>query len=164
MKKDIFKWCSSYTPRTLMTSAAADVISHKGRKIGRFKPIRFCCVRMTSAQSWSRRSHWFEPTSSLPIFKGLYLAIFKTLSLFFPVQLTECLEPYSCKIQAEICRFTRQNKRGLNRPILRPLWLMTSASADVFSVPSVRSSKIEITKRAYWRWRSSSIGRREYVL
>ena len=63
------------TPGTLMTSAAADVINHNGRKIDRFKPIRFCNARMMSAQSWSRH-HWFEPTSSLPI--------------IFPVQLKEC--------------------------------------------------------------------------
>ena len=31
---------------TLMTSAAADVINHNGRKIGRFKPRRFCQVNM----------------------------------------------------------------------------------------------------------------------
>ena len=36
-----------------MTSAAADVINHNRRKIGRFKPFRFCYVRVTSAQSWS---------------------------------------------------------------------------------------------------------------
>ena len=34
-------------------------------------------------------------------------------------------------------KFTQQNRRGLNRPILRPLWLMTSAAADVISVPGV---------------------------
>ena len=79
-----------YTPGTLMTSAAADVINHNGRKIGRFKHIRFCYAMMTSAQSWSRRHHWFEPTPSLPIFKGLYLVIFETLALIFPVQLNEC--------------------------------------------------------------------------
>ena len=33
--------------------------------------------------------------------------------------------------------FTHQNRRGLNRPILRPLWLITSAAADVISVPGV---------------------------
>ena len=30
-----------------------------------------------------------------------------------------------------------KNRRGLNPSILRPLWLMTSAAADVISVPSV---------------------------
>ena len=59
---------STFTSGTLMTSAAADVINHNGRKIGRFKPIRFFYARMTSAQSWSRCHHWFGPTSSLPIF------------------------------------------------------------------------------------------------
>ena len=35
-----------YTSGTLMTSAAADVINHNGRKIGRFNPLRFCLVIM----------------------------------------------------------------------------------------------------------------------
>ena len=119
-----------------MTSAAADVINHNGRKIGRFKPIRFCYARMT-AQSWSRRHHWFEPTSSLPIFKGLYLVIYKTLALIFPVQLKSVKKYIYAKIQAEICMFTQQNRLGMNRPILCQLWLMTSAAAGVISVPGV---------------------------
>ena len=41
------------------------------------------------------------------------------------------------KIQAEICMLTSQNSPGLNRAILRQLWLMTSAAAYVISVPSV---------------------------
>ena len=80
-----------------MTSAAADIISHNGCKICRFKPIPFCYARMTSAQSWSWRHHRFEPTSSLPIFKGLYRVIYKTLALIFPVQLKECWSLYLCK-------------------------------------------------------------------
>ena len=80
----------SYTPGTLMTSATADVINHNGRKSGQFKPIRFFYARMTSAQPWSRRHHWFEPMSSLSIFKVLYLVICKTLALIFPVQLKQC--------------------------------------------------------------------------
>ena len=96
-----------------MTSAATDVVNHNGCKMGRFKPIRLCYARMASAQSWSRRQHWFEPTSSLPIFKGLYLVIYKTLALIFPVQLKEWLERYLCKntsrnmhvYQAKLSRF-----------------------------------------------------------
>ena len=38
---------------------------------------------MTSAQSWSRRHHWLEPRSSLPIFKGLFLVIYKKISIYF---------------------------------------------------------------------------------
>ena len=38
------------------------------------------------------------------------------------------------KIQAKICMFTQQNRRGLNRLILRPLW---STAANVISVPGV---------------------------
>ena len=78
------------TPGTLMMSAAAHVINHNGRKIIWFKPIQFCYVRMTSAQLWSWRHHWFEPTLSLQIFKQFYLVIYKTLALIFPVQLKEC--------------------------------------------------------------------------
>ena len=37
---------SNFTLGTLMTSAAADVISHNGRKIGRFKPRWFCHKKM----------------------------------------------------------------------------------------------------------------------
>ena len=123
---------------TLMTSAAADVTKHYGRKIGRFKPRRFyevnmhisawifvwiqfltlfklymkdkcwCLVYneiehfenrhgwrrlklvMTSAPRLSRRHHWLEPTSSMPIFKRLCPIIYKTLALIFSVQLKEC--------------------------------------------------------------------------
>ena len=58
--------------------------------------------------------------------------------------------------------FSYQNRRGLNRPILRPLWLMTSAAANVISVPSVihvynNSDKdiqmcgTVITRSHYWK-------------
>ena len=130
-------FCSTpiYIPWTLMASAAADVINHNGRKIGRFKPIRFCYARMTSAQSWIRCHHWFEPTSSLPIFKRLYLVIYKTLALIFMP-----------KVQAEICMFTQQNCRCFfNRPSLFPLWLMTSVAADVISVPGVNLQQLLCT-------------------
>ena len=69
-----------------MTLAAADVISHNGREIGRFKTIRFCKARMTSAQSRSRCHYWCEPTSSLSICKVVHLVIYKTLALIFPGQ------------------------------------------------------------------------------
>ena len=45
------------------------------------------------------------------------------------------------EIQAEIFMFTQQIRRGLNRQILRPLWLMTSAAVDVISVPGVLQHK-----------------------
>ena len=121
-----------------MTSAAADVINHNGRKIGRFKPIWFCYVRMTSALSWSRRHpslDWADVI--LTDFQRLYIVICKTLALILPIQLQSVKNYMYAKIQAEICMFTQQNRRGLNRPILRPLWLMTSAAADVISVPGV---------------------------
>ena len=130
-----------FTLGTLMTSAAADVINHNGRKIGRFKPIRFCYARMTSAQSWSRRHHCFGPTSSLPVFKRLYLDIYKTLAFTFLAQLKECQELYVWKNTSRQCMFTQQNRRGLNLPILRPLWLM--AAADVISVPGVWLERVK---------------------
>ena len=40
--------------------------------------IKTASVRMTSAQSWRQRPHWFEPTPSVPIFKDIYLVIYKT--------------------------------------------------------------------------------------
>ena len=63
------------------------------------------------------------------------------------------------EIQAEICMFTQPIRRGLNRQILRPLWLMTSAAADVISVPGVLQHKavnvIQIillsSAMLYWR-------------
>ena len=78
---------------------------------------------MTSAESqWWRRLHNWADVIHADIFKRLYLVIYKTLALTF---------------QADPGMFAYQNWRGLNRPILRPLWLMTSAAADVISVPSV---------------------------
>ena len=44
---------------------------------------------------------------------------------------------YHAKFKTDPGVFSYQNRRGLNRPILRPLWLMTSAVADVIIVPSV---------------------------
>ena len=43
--------------------------------------------------------------------------------------------------------FSYKNRRGLNRPILRPLWLMTSAAADVISVPSVHIGASKVNKQ-----------------
>ena len=46
---------------------------------------------------WSRRHHWFELTSSVPIFRRLYLTIYETLLFIFFVQLKDCYELYLCK-------------------------------------------------------------------
>ena len=48
-------------------------------------------------QRLSRRHHWFEPTSSVPIFRRLYLIIYETLLHIFSVQLKDCYELYLCK-------------------------------------------------------------------
>ena len=45
---------------------------------------------MTSAQASDDVGSTIEPTSSMPIFKRLYLAIYKTLALNFSVMLKEC--------------------------------------------------------------------------
>ena len=47
----------------------------------------------------SLRHHWFEPTSSLRIFRRLYLIIYETLLYIFSVQLKlkDCYELYLCK-------------------------------------------------------------------
>ena len=84
-------------------------------------------------------SSLFEPTSSLPIFKGLYLVIYMTLALICLYSFTSVKNNIYAKIQAEKCAFTQQNRRGLNQLILRPVWLMSSAVADVISVPGVNN-------------------------
>ena len=76
----------------------------------------------------------FEPTSSMPIFKRLYLVVYKTLALTYSVLLKECQELSLCKFQADPGMFSYQNRRGLSRPILRPLWLMTLATVCLFWV------------------------------
>ena len=101
---------------------------------------------MTSAQASDDVGSTIEPTSPMPIFKRLYLVIYKTLALTFPVLLKECKELLSCKIPGWSRHVSYQNRRGLNRPILRPLWLMTSAAADVISVPSVINGTGEFYK------------------
>ena len=90
-----------------------------------------------------------EPTSSLA-WVDVICADFQMVISRHIQNISTCL---SCKIQrglrtifikkkvhAEICMSYYQIWRGLNRPILRPLWLMTSAAADVISVPSVMIS------------------------
>ena len=61
------------------------------------------------------------------------------------------------KFQADPGMFSFQNWRGLNQPILRPLWLMTSAATDVISVPSVpfvqvlHQSPVTSPHKGQWR-------------
>ena len=92
------------------------------------------------SNQWWRRLNLgstIEPTSSLPIFKRLYHIIYKTLALFFLCSWENVKNYHYANFQADPGIFFQQNHLGLNRPILRPLWLMTSAAADVISVPSV---------------------------
>ena len=76
-----------------------------------------------------------EPTSSL-VWADVILADFQRVISRYMQNISTYLS-CNAKIQAKICMFTKQNRRGLNRLILRPLWLMTLATADVISVPSV---------------------------
>ena len=69
---------------------------------------------------------------------------------------------YYAKFKADPGMFSYQNRRSLNRTILRPLWLMTSAAADVISVPSVvithtiESCWIPSQNKVEWPWRYRS--------
>ena len=98
---------------------------------------------MTSAQSWSR--DWADVIIGLSRrhpcrFSDGYISLStKHYYISFLGSSKTVTNYIYAKIQAEICMFSSQNSRGLNRAILRPLWLMTSAAADVISVPSVIS-------------------------
>ena len=48
--------------------------------------------------------------------------------------------------------FSYQNRWGLIRPILRPLWLMTLAAADVIGVPSVYLVSMPLDKPTGLFW------------
>ena len=105
---------------TLMTSAAAKVINHNRRKIIWFKTYTILLGKDVILANIQRFiSCYLQDIST-------YLSSSKSVKNYI-----------YAKIQAEICMFTQQNPWGLNRQILRPLWLMTSAAADVISVPGV---------------------------
>ena len=85
-----------------------------------------------------------EPTSSLA-WADVICADFQRVISLYIQNISTCL---SCKAQGglrtifiqkskPISISYYQNRRGFYQPILCPLWLMTSAAADVISVPSV---------------------------
>ena len=138
------------TDRTFVSDFVGLVIFRLGpERIDQWKCDRAscsCCAHhgwrglkpvMTPAQSWSRRHYWLEPTSSSPIFKGLFLVIYKTTGFTFSIRWKNVENYYYAKLQANSGIFYYQIRWGLNRPILHPLWLMTSAAADVISVSPV---------------------------
>ena len=96
---------------------------------------------MTSAQLWSQRHHWpwadviradFQTVISRYL-HNVNTRLFCTADrMFRTITMQNFRLIYAC--------FPIKIRRGLNRPILRPLWLMTSAAADVISVPSVISA------------------------
>ena len=97
---------------------------------------------MTSAQASDDVGSIVEPTSSLA-WADVIRADFQRVLSHYIQNISTCI---SCRakrglrtvfIQKSKPKYA-QNHRGLNRPILRPLWFMTSAAADVISVPSVR--------------------------
>ena len=105
-------------------------------------------ARMTSAQSWSR--DWADVITSLSRrhpcrFSNGYISLSKKQYYISSLCSPKTGMNYiNAKIQAEICMFTSQNSQGLNRAILRLLWLMTSAAADVISVPNVNQGVISL--------------------
>ena len=64
-----------------MTSAAANVINHNGRKTSRFKPIQFCYARMTSAQLRSRH-RWFWADVILADFQRVISRFLQDISTY----------------------------------------------------------------------------------
>ena len=96
---------------------------------------------MTSAQSWSR--DWADVITGLSrrhpyrFSDGCISISTKHYYIYFLCSSKTVTNYIYAKIQAEICMFTSQNSRGLNRAILRPLWLMTSVAANVISDPRV---------------------------
>ena len=54
--------------------------------------------------------------------------------------------------------FSYQNRWGLIRPILRPLWLMTLAAADVIGVPSVYLVSMPLDKPTGLFWTTRNQG------
>ena len=92
-----------------------------------------------------------EPTSSL-VWADIILADFQRviscylqdISTYLTCTAQRVLGNYIyVKIQTELGMFTKQNQQGLNQLIWRLLWLMTSAAADVISVPGVCSVKLK---------------------
>ena len=90
---------------------------------------------MTSAQGqWWRRLHNWADVIHVD-FQTVISRVQQNISIY-PFYTGE-RKLRTAKFQVDPGMFSYQNRRGLNRLILRPLWLMTSAAADVISVPSV---------------------------
>ena len=105
---------------------------------------------MTSAQAkWWRRLHdWADvihadfQTVISRYLQNINTYLFCTAEIMLWTIITQ-------KFQDDPGMFSYQNRRGLNRPILRSLWLMTSAAADVISVDSVKLGTIGINEGGY---------------
>ena len=98
--------------------------------ITRYKSLKIGMDDVCSSLWWRRLHDWTDVSDAdFQTVISLYLQNISTY-LFCAAErmLSTIIVPYF--------RFSYQNRRGLNWPILRPLWLMTSA-ADVINVPSV---------------------------
>ena len=85
---------SKYFPLSYQSHTRdTDVINHNGRKIGRFKPLY-----EFARPGWRRL---FESTSSLPIFKGLFIyGYLQNISTYLSGK-AQCYEVYSCKHRSQ---------------------------------------------------------------
>ena len=90
-----------------------------------------------SSHWWLRLHDWANVIHAE--FSNGYISLStKHLALTFLYGWNNVKSYYYAKFQADPGMFSYQNRQGLNQPILRPLWLMTAAAADVISIPSVK--------------------------
>ena len=120
-----------------MTSGAADVIKHTDVKSVDSTLYGF------AMQVWRRINRGADVITGLSrrhpcrFSKGHISLSTRHKHLSFLYSSKSVKNYIYAKIQAEICMFAQKNRGGLNQPILRPLWLIMSAAADVIGVPGV---------------------------
>ena len=95
---------------TLMTSAAADVINHNGRKIGRFKPRRFCRVNMYIISAWIFTRGQFWPSGIVVACVCVCVCVSLCLSV---CQSLACPCDNSGPVQARIAKFGPKMQKTL---------------------------------------------------
>ena len=129
-----------------MMSAAADVINHNDAKSVDSNLYDFVM------QGWRRLNSGADVITGLSrhhpcrFSKGYISLSTRHWYLSFLYSSKSVKNYIYAKIQAEIRMFTKQNRQGLNQPILHPLWLMTSAAADVISVRGVHMASLGYNK------------------
>ena len=104
---------------------------------------------MTSAQLWSRRHHW-------PWADVIRADVQTVISRYLHNVNTRIFCTADTMFRTIIMQNSQADRRGFNRPILRPLWLMTSAAAGVISVPSVLNDRVgSLMTVSPYKWRYS---------